>query len=98
MKHNNSFIFSYQVVETKSFKVNLEDLATMLIKDNVIKNEIEPSIDAIIESFGDSIDFYLRQLGFQDEVGVDGYDYAYLYNSIYHDLSAILQEKLYNQQ
>lgn len=98
MKHNNSFIFDYQVIETKSFQVNLEDLATILIEDNVIKGKIEPPIEYIIEDFGDNIDFYLRQLGFTEEAVIDEYDYNYLYNSIYDDLSAILQEKLHNQQ
>lgn len=97
MKHNNSFIFNYQVVETKSFNVKLEELATILIEDNVVKGKPSPSVDAIIEDFGDNIDFYLRQLGFPEEVGIEEYDYDYLYNSIYDDLSAILHEKLHNQ-
>lgn len=96
MKPNNSFVFNYQVVDTKSFKINLEELAIILIEDNVIKDKIEPPIDAIIEDFGDNIDFYLRQLGFPEEAEIDEYDYDYLYNSIYDDLSAILQEKLHN--
>lgn len=98
MKHNNSFIFNYQITETRPFKVNLEDLATILIEDNVVKGEIEPPIPAIIEDFGDNIDFYLMRLGFPEEVEVDEYDYEYLYDSVYDDLSAILQEKLHNQQ
>ena len=98
MKHNNSFIFNYQITETRSFKVNLEDLATILIEDNVVKGEIEPPIPAIIDNFGDNIDFYLMRLGFPEGVEVDEDDYEDLYDSVYDDLSAILQEKLHNQQ
>lgn len=98
MKHNNSFTFNYQVAEIRSFKVNLEDLATILIEDNVVKGKIEPPIENIIEDFGDNIDFYLMRLGFPEGVEVDEYDYEYLYDSVYDDLSAILREKLHNQQ
>ena len=98
MKHNNSFIFNYQITETRPFKVNLEDLATILIEDNVVKGEIEPPIPVIIENFGDNIYFYLMRLGFPEGVEVDEYDYEHLYDSVYDDLSAILQEKLHNQQ
>lgn len=98
MKHNNSFIFNYQITETRPFKVNLEDLATILIEDNVVKGEIEPPIPAIIDNFGDNINFYLMRLGFPEGVEVDEYDYEDLYDSVYDDLSAILQEKLHNQQ
>ena len=98
MKHNNSFIFNYQITETRPFKVNLEDLATILIEDNVVKGEIEPPIPAIIDNFGDNIDFYLMRLGFPEGVEVDEHDYEDLYDSVYDDLSAILQEKLHNQQ
>lgn len=99
MKHNNSFIFNYQIVETKSFEVNLEDLATTLIEYHVAKDAIElPPIDTMIEDFGDNIGFYLMRLGFPEEAEIDEYDYDYFYNSIYDDLSTILQEKLYNQQ
>lgn len=33
----------------------------------------------------------------QKEIEIEEYDYDYLYNSIYDDLSAILHEKLHNQ-
>lgn len=94
MKHNNSFIFNYQITETRPFKVNLEDLATILIEDNVVKGKIEPPIPAIIKDFGDNIDFYLYKFGLPEGVEIDEYDY--LYDSVYDDLETILEEKLQN--
>lgn len=95
MKHNNSFIFNYQVVETRSFEIDLEKLADLLIKDNR-NNNIDISL--IIENFGDNIDFYLYKLGLPEEIEIDEYDCDYLYESVYDNLETILKEKLQNQQ
>ena len=95
MKHNKSFSFSYQVVETKSLEIDLEKLADLLIKDNRNSNI---DISLIIEHFSDNIDFYLYKLGLPEEVEIDEYDYDCLYDGVYDDLETILEEKLQNKQ
>ena len=93
MKHNKSFSFSYQVVETKSLEIDLEKLADLLIEGNEGNNT---NISLLVEHFGDNIDFYLYKLGLPEGVEIDEYYYDYLYDSVYDDLETILEEKLQN--
>lgn len=95
MKHNKSFLFNYQIVETRSLNIDLEKLADLLIEDDEDNNT---DISLLIEHFGDNIDFYLCKLGPPEEVEIDEYDYEYLYDSVYDDLETILSEKLQNKQ
>lgn len=95
MKHNKSFSFNYQIVETRSLNIDLEKLADLLIEEDGNSNTDTP---LIIEHFGDNIDFYLCKLGLPKEVEIDEYDYDYLYDSVYDDLETIISEKLQNKQ
>lgn len=95
MKHNKSFLFNYQVVETRSLNIDLEKLADLIIEDDGDNNT---EVTLLIEHFGDNIDFYLFKLGLPEEVEIDEYDYDYLYDSVYEDLETILREKLPDRQ
>lgn len=91
MKHNKFFSFDYQVPETRSFEIDLEKLADLLIESD---EENNTDVSLLVEHFGDNIDFYLYKLGFPEGVEIDEYDYDCLYDSVYDDLKTILKEKL----
>lgn len=95
MKHNKSFSFYYQVLETRSLEIDLEKLADLLIESD---EENNTDVSLLVEHFGDNSDFYLYKLGLPEGVEIDEYDYDYLYDSVYDDLETILKEKLHNQR
>lgn len=86
-----TFDFEYQIPVYKTFQVDIEKLANLLIE---ACNDGDYDAYLILEHFGDNVEFYLNKLGFPDDIEIEDYDIDRVYDGIYDDLLEALESKL----
>lgn len=85
------YTFTYPVIITKSVEIDLEELAESIIEDT---NSSDP--DQAMNYFGDNMEYFLRELGFLDDIEFCEFDDTLdnLFDEIYDDLLEIITEKI----
>lgn len=86
-----TFYFEYQIPVYKTFRVDIEKLANLLIE---ACSTGDYDTDLILEHFGDNVEFYLNKLGFPNDIEIEDYYIDYIYDGIYDDLLEALESKL----